>query len=178
MGNFKKVTLMYNPLNYKFNPLGSDLSNQLEYHGAVLEKKSLIAKDGEFRISKLGLVIDLIKALKMPEEITTKLTSAIIEGWRLDTQERDLYDRKEEMSHIMSSINSIRNAIAWSKRHHDPLAERRLDIAVLFAVPLMPSDLYPEQVSKVHALLAQLMDHLACLVEKEVVITASIPSKD
>ena len=155
--------------NLGYIPLGCDLLGQVEYYGAILAKKDLITREGEFRISKLGLIVDLIKAMDVPYDIISKLTTAIIEAWRLDAPERSLEERAEEMSYIMQSIEAIRNTIQWCKRHQGPETAKRLDIAVLFALPLMPSDLCSSEVSHVHNLLGQIVDYLSKTDEKNMV---------
>ena len=147
--------------NLGYIPLGCDLLGQVDYYGAVLGKKDLITREGEFRISKLGLIVDLIKAIDVPYDMISKLTTAIIEAWRLDAPERSLEERAEEMSYIMQSIEAIRSTIQWCKRHQGPNTVKRLDIAVLFALPLMPSDLSSSEVGRIHDLLGQIVDYLS-----------------
>lgn len=141
-------------------PVGCDLLGQVDYYGAILGKKDLISKEGEFRISKLGLIVDLIKAIDVPEDMISKLTTAIIEAWRIDAPERSLEEKAQEMSYIMRSIEAIRSTVQWCKKHPGPETARRLDIAVLFALPLMPSDLCFSEVRRVHDLLGQMVDYI------------------
>jgi hypothetical protein len=152
--------------NIGYIPLGCDLLGQVEYYGAILGKKGLITREGEFRISKLGLIVDLIKAVDVPYCMISDLTTAIIEAWRLDAPERSLEERAEEMSHIMQSIEAIRSTIQWCKKHQGPETAKRLDIAVLFALPLMPSDLCSSEVGRIHDLLGQIVDYLSKTDEK------------
>lgn len=152
--------------NLEYIPLGCDLLGQVDYYGAILSKKDLITREGEFRISKLGLIVDLIKAIDVPYDMISKLTTAIIEAWRLDAPERSLEERAEEMSYIMQSIEAIRSTIQRCKKHQGPEITRRLDIAVLFALPLMPSDLCSSEVGRVYGLLGQIVDHLSRTDEK------------
>ena len=146
--------------NLECIPLGCDLLGQVDYYGAILGKKDLITREGEFRISKLGLVVDLIKAIDVPDDMISKFTTAIIEAWRLDGTERCLKDRANEMSYIMRSIEAIRSTVQWCKKHPGPETAKRLDIAVLFALPLMPSDIYSSEVRRVHDLLGQMVDYV------------------
>jgi len=48
----------------------------------------------------------------------SKLTTAIIEAWRLDAP-KDPGGKAEEMSYIMQSIEAIRSTIQWCKRIKD-----------------------------------------------------------
>jgi len=120
---------MSDAANLGYIPLGCDLLGQVEYYGAILGKKDLITREGEFRINKLGLIVDLIKTINVPYDMISKLTTAIIEAWRLDAPERSLKERAEEMNYIMHSIEAIRRTIQWGKSHQGPDAVRRLDIA-------------------------------------------------
>jgi hypothetical protein len=61
----------------------------------------------------------------------------------------------------MRSIEAIRSTIQWCKGHQEPDAARRMDIAVLFALPLMPSDLHSSEVGRVHELLGQIVNYLS-----------------
>ena len=146
--------------NLRCIPVGCDLLGQVDYYGAILGKKDLISKEAEFRISKLGLIIDLIKAIDVPEDMISKLTIAIIEAWRLDAPERSLEERAQEMNFIMRSIETIRSTIQWCKNHPGPETAKRLDVAVLFALPLMPSDLCLSEVRRVYDLLGHIIDFI------------------
>jgi hypothetical protein len=61
----------------------------------------------------------------------------------------------------MQSIEAIRGTIQWCKQHQGSDAARRLDIEVLFALPLMPSDLCSSEVGHVHELLGEIVDYLS-----------------
>lgn len=147
--------------NLEYIPVGGDLLGQVDYYGAILGRKDLIAREGEFRSSKLGLIIDLINVLDVPEDLITKLTTAIIEAWRLDAPERSIKERSEEMSYIMHSIEAIRSTVQSCKKQPGPNTAKMLDIAVLFAIPLMPSDLRPSEVKRVHDLLGQVAEYIS-----------------
>lgn len=47
------------------------------------------------------------------------------------------------------------------------MARLQTDIAVMFALPLTPSDLQSEDVPRVHYILGQVMDYFAVLMEGE-----------
>lgn len=147
--------------NLEYVPVGGDLLGQVDYYGAILGRKDLIAREGEFRSSKLGLIIDLINVLDVPEDMISKLTTAIIKAWRLDAPERSIKERSEEMSYIMHSIEAIRSTVQWCKTHPGPNTAKMLDIAVLFAIPLMPSDLISSEVRRVHDLIGQITEYMS-----------------
>jgi hypothetical protein len=152
---------MSEAVNLEYVPVGCNLLGQVDYYRAILGRKDLVTKEGEFKISKLGLIIDLIKALDIPDELNTKLSSAIIDAWRLDAPERSQEERAEEMSYIMRSIEAIRSTVQWSKRHPGPEAAKMLDIAVIFSLPIMNSDLNTTKIGQIHDLLGQIVDHLS-----------------
>jgi hypothetical protein len=62
-------------------------------------------------------------------------------------------------------LEAVRSAIRWARKHPGPMAEMQLNVAVMFALPLMPSDLRSEDVPRVHELLTQVMDYLAAASE-------------
>jgi hypothetical protein len=152
---------MSETINLEYIPVGCDLLGQVDYYRAIMSRKDLIAKEGEFRINKLGLIIDLIKAVDVPDELKTKLTSAIIDGWRLDASEQSADKRAEEMGYIMRNIEAIRSTVQWFKRHPGPQAARMLDIAVMFSIPIMTSDLYTGKVRQIHDLIGQVVEYLS-----------------
>jgi hypothetical protein len=147
--------------NLEYIPIGCDLLGQVDYYRAILNRKDLIAKEGEFRINKLGLIVDLIKVVDVPDELKSKLTSAIIDAWSLDAPERSVDKRAEEMSYIMRSIEAIRGTIQWFKRHPGPQAAKMLDIAVMFSIPIMTSDLCATKVHQIHDLIGQVVEYLS-----------------
>jgi hypothetical protein len=147
--------------NIEYISTGCDLLGQVDYYKAIMNRRDLIAKEGEFRIKKLGLIVDLIKAVNVPDDLKTKLTSAIIDAWRLDSPDSSAEKRDEEMSYIMRSIEAIRGTVQWLKRHPEPQAAKMLDIAVIFAIPIMTSDLYANKVRHIHDLLGQAVENLS-----------------
>ncbi len=139
----------------------------VEYYDAILGRKDLVTSEGEFRTIKLSLTLDFIRAVGIPEDLKADLISEIIDAWRLCVPEKSLGQRKEEMDKVHSSIGSIRSTIEWARSHPSQMARLQTDIAVMFALPLMPSDLQSEDVPRVHYILSQVMDYFAVLIEGE-----------
>lgn len=138
-----------------------------EYYGVILSKEDLVASEGEFRTIKLGLTLDLIRAVGIPPNLKADLISAIIASWRLSVPEKSLGQRKEELDKIHSSLKSITSTIVWARNHPSHIETMRLqtDIAVMFALPLMPSDLRSGDVPDIHNLLCQVMDYFAAFID-------------
>ncbi len=145
---------------------GDEIIGLVEYYDAILSKKDLVASEGEFRTSKLSLTLDFIRAVGgIPADLKADLISAIIGAWRLSVPEKTLGQRKEELDKMRSSISSIRSTIEWARKHPSQMASLQTDVAVMFALPLMPSDLRSEDVPGIHDLLCRVMDYFAALIE-------------
>lgn len=72
---------------------------------------------------------------------------------------------EEEMRAILVSIEALQNELARAKSQWGPKARQRLDTAVLVALPLMPTDLKSEEVSKIQDLLRRTMNCLTAKVD-------------
>ena len=94
-----------------------DLFGQVNYYEALFRRSGLIKREGEFRNYKLGLILDILKTIEMPEDLKVSLESAILESWRLEIPEKSLEQREEELEAIFYSIQAVKNAIKWVKRH-------------------------------------------------------------
>jgi len=134
------------------------LHGHIEYYETILEKNGLVAREGEFRSYKLGLTIGLLRVLYFPENLKRSLISEIIEAWRLSVPEKTLEQREEEMRSMQKSIDDVRRAIAWAEQHKNPSALKSLSSAVMFALPLLPSDLRSERISIIHDMIGEVMD--------------------
>lgn len=129
-----------------------------EYYDIILNRKGLVAKESEFRTNKLSLVLDFLRVVCIPENLWTELTSVIIDAWRLQVPERTLWQREDEMKKVMSSIESIRYAIKWIKRHKSSTTGSQLDAIILSNLPLMTSDLRHEDAPAIYDLLDRVRD--------------------
>jgi hypothetical protein len=140
------------------------LIGHLEYYEAIFKREALVTREGEFRSRKLGLTVELLKILGIPEDLKTELISTVIEGWRLEAPEKTVEQREEELKMLLHTIKAMKSAANWAREHLGPMIGQQLDVAVMFSLPLMSSDLRPEDVSKVHSLLCQVMDHYATAI--------------
>lgn len=142
-------------------PSGDEFLGPIDYYEPILRRKDLIKREAEFRNYKLGLTLDLLKLVDIPENLKSELNFVIIKAWRLVAPEKTLAQREDELVLALRSLEAVRSAIRWVRKHPGPMAEMQLCIAVMFALPLMPSDLRAGEVPRVHDLLTQVMDYLA-----------------
>ncbi len=144
---------------------GDNLIGHLEYYEAILEREGLTTREGEFRNWKLSLTVELLKIVGIPEDLKTELISSVIEAWRLETPEKTAMQRDEELEMLLQRIKAVRSAAKLAKEHPGSAIGLQLDVAVMFSLPLMSSDLRPEYIPKVHNLLALAMDYYAAIIE-------------
>lgn len=143
---------------------GDNLIGHLDYYEAILGRKALTTREGEFRNCKLSLTVELLKIVGIPEDLKTELISAVIESWRLEAPEKTAMQRDEELKMLLQRIDAVRSAAIWAKEHPSPAIRKQLDVAVVFSLPLMSSDLKTEYIPKVHNLLALVMDYYAAII--------------
>jgi hypothetical protein len=143
----------------------SDLLSQIEYYESILGREGLIEREGDFRNYKLGLTLDLLELVSIPEYLKSELNSAIIDSWRLEVPEKTLVQREDELNSTLRSLEAVRSAIKLTNKHPSLVGELQLYLEVMFALPLMPSDLRSEDGPRVHDLLSQMMDYLATKME-------------
>ena len=140
------------------------ISNQLrcliDYYGIIFRAEDLSKKEYEFRNNKLGLILDLINTVKVPEDITAELRSTIIASWRLRIPGSTREKRSREISMVLQSIERLRTAIKWVEEHLSPDIGWQLDVAVLHSISLRRTDLEPIDVNKVQDLLDQAVEYL------------------
>jgi hypothetical protein len=141
-------------------PFGCSLLGEVDYYCAILGKKDIVTREGDFRASKLGLIIDLIKVIDAPDDMISNLTTAIIDAWRLGAPERSIERRAQEMNQITSSMEALKRTIQMSKDRLEPDTSRMIDIAVLCSLPLIPSDLSPNGSCRVREQISRLANYL------------------
>jgi hypothetical protein len=139
---------------------GDDLLGVLEYYEAVLGRNGLVNRDGEFRSLKLGFILDLLKIVNVPENLKAELITAVISAWRMDSA-ANLSTHSEELKKILSSIEAVRGEVQRAIVHPASNSAMQLDVPVMSVLPLMPSDLKEEDVSRIYNLLNQVMDYFA-----------------
>lgn len=160
---------MNDALSVKSHQTWNALISQIEYYEAILERTGLAKREGEFRNCKLGLTLDLLRSVDIPENLKSELSSAIISAWRLMAPEKNLQEREEELNLALRSLEAVRRAVNLKRTHPAPLGELQLYAAIVSALPLMSSDLCSDDVPLVRDLLGQVMDYLAARMDGTIV---------
>ncbi|MGZ6239176.1 MAG: hypothetical protein ACXWMF_04990 [Syntrophales bacterium] len=138
--------------------VSEELLGLTEYYSCILSNTELLKKECEFRSKKLGLILDFIRAIDIPESLESELTTAIIKSWRMKIPETTLILRENEQRKIMGSINSIKNVAYWMERCKAPINSVQLNFRVLSNLPLVPSDLQPDDAPRIYNLISHVMD--------------------
>ena len=132
----------------------------IEYYDAVLRKDSMADRESDFRASKLGLVVDLVRMIDIPEGLKVELTSAIVDAWRLQVPEVTQEQRAGERDNLLKGIEGIKKDIAWSVDHIEISNQKKLDLALRFTMMLEPSDFEPEAMARVNGLIRKAVIYL------------------
>lgn len=144
---------------------GENLLGLLEYYEAILDRNGLVARIGEIRSLKLGLIVDLLKTVNVPDELKGDLITAIISAWMMNSQDKTLQDSEEELKTTRCSIEAVRSGTHYAGDHSSPADALKQDVAVMLALPLAPCDLKAEDVSRIQDLLSRVMNHFATGIE-------------
>jgi hypothetical protein len=145
--------------------VSEELLGLTEYYSCILSNTELLKKECEFRSRKLGLILDVIRAIDIPESLERELTTAIIRSWRLKIPETTLILRENEQRKMMGSINSIKNVVGWMERCKAPINSVQLNFRVLSNLPLTPSDLQPRDAPRIYSLIGHVMDCCTSFME-------------
>ena len=142
-----------------------NLLGLLEYYEAIMDRSGLVARAGEVRSLKLGFILDLLKAVTIPDDLKSNLGSAVLSAWEMKSIDKTLAQSEKELKAMRCSIAAVRNEVLRAGDHRSPMTAIKLDVAVMFALPLMQSDLREDEVPGIHDLLAQVMDGFAARTE-------------
>jgi hypothetical protein len=142
-----------------------NLLGLLEYYEAIMERSGLVARAGEVRSLKLGFILDLLNAVTIPDGLKANLGSAVLGAWEMTCIDKTLERGEKELKAMRSSIAAVRNEVMRAGDHRSPMTVTKLDVAVMFALPLMQSDLRKDDVPGIHDLLARVMDGFAARME-------------
>ena len=137
-----------------------------EYYEAVLTRTGLIARESEFRSTKLGFILEFIRIIEIPEHLSAGLITTFIEAWRLQIPERTLRQRVDELGTVLSSINSIRRAAYLIKKGNGSVNRVQFNLEVIKDLPLIPSDLRSRDIPRIYDLLGQIIDYFCSLTER------------
>jgi hypothetical protein len=142
-----------------------NLLGLLEYYEAIMERSGLVARAGEVRSLKLGFILDLLNAVTIPDGLKANLGSAVLGAWEMKCIDKTLERGEKELKAMRCSIAAVRNEVMRAGDRRSPMTATKLDVAVMFALPLMQSDLREDEVPGIHDLLAQVMDGFAARTE-------------
>ncbi|MDD2834572.1 MAG: hypothetical protein PHY05_00325 [Methanothrix sp.] len=146
---------------------GENLLGLLGYYEAILERKGLMTRIGEIRSLKLGLILDLLKAVNIPEELKSNLITSMVSAWEMNCNDKTSEEGRDEIKIMGSCIEIVRKNAQMTLHNCNPINTMQLDVAVMFALPLMIRDLRNDDVPKIHDLLNQVMKNFAERKEQE-----------
>ncbi len=142
-----------------------NLLGLLEYYEAIMERDGLVARAGEVRSLKLGLILDLLKMVNIPDDLKANLVSAVLRAWDMKCKDKTLEQCEEVLKSMRGSIAAVRNEVKRVSHRGNPVTTINLDTAVMFALPLMPSDLKEDEVPGIHDLFSRVMAGFAARTE-------------
>ena len=151
---------MINSIGYGDMRYVDGLMGLLKYYEALMQRGGLAARAGEVRSLKLGFILDLLKAVDIPEGHKAGLVSAILRGWDMSCRNKSISQVEEELQTISISIKALQHELRRAKDQWGPKARLRLDTAVLVALPLIPTDLKNDEVGAIQDLLRRTMNCL------------------
>jgi len=140
---------------------GESLLGLLGYYEAILERKGLVARIGEIRSLKLGLILDLLKMVNIAEDLKANLISSLVNAWEMNCNGKALEEGEEEINTMCSCIAAVRKNAQMALHNCNPINLMQLDVAVMFSLPLMLCDLKNDDVPKIRNLLNQVMEDFA-----------------
>ncbi len=156
---------MINAISCEDTRYTESLMGLLEYYEATMERNGLVRRAGEVRSLKLGLILDMLKTINIPDRLKTNLTSALLRAWDMKCKGMTSAQSEEELKAMLCSIAAVRNELLRARNHCGPMTKVKLDAAVMIALPLMPSDLMSDEVPGIQNLLSQIMDYFAAKME-------------
>lgn len=151
---------MLNVVSYDLRYI-DNLIGLLKYYEAIMNRSGLGARAGEVRSLKLGLILDLLKMVGIPENYKSGLTSALLKGWDMKCRDRSIIQVEQELRTVLLSIYSLENELARARSQWGPKARLRLDATVLVSLPLLPTDIKSNDIAGIHDLLARTMEYLS-----------------
>lgn len=157
---------MINAIIYGDMRYVDSLNGLLKYYESLMQRGGLVDRAGEVKSLKLGLILDLLKTVGIPESHKTGLVSAVLKGWDMNCSNKSIAQVEEELRSVLLSINNLENELAKARcQWGRPKARLKLDTAVMFALPLMPTDLKSDEVGKIQDLLCRTMNYLIAKID-------------
>lgn len=152
---------MFEAIGCEDSRKGENLLGLLGYYELILERKGLASRMGEIRSLKLGLILDLLTMVSIAEELKAKLISSIVSAWEMNSNDKTLEQGEKEMGTMRSSIAVVRKNARMVLHNCSPINLMQLDVAMMFALPLMRSDLKNDDMPKIRDLFNQVMEGFA-----------------
>jgi hypothetical protein len=137
---------------------GENLLGLLGYYEAILERNGLVTRIGEIRSLKLGLILDLLKTVNIAEDLKANLMTSVVSAWEMNCNGKTSEEGDEEIKTMERCIAAVRKNARTALHNCNPINPMQLDVAVMFALPLMIRDLRNDDVPKIHDLLNQVME--------------------
>ena len=156
---------MFEAIGCEDSRKGESLLGLLGYYEAILERKGLVARIGEIRSLKLGLILDILKMVNIAEDLKSNLISSVVSAWEMNCNGKTIEEGEEEIKTMLSCIAVVRRNAKMALYNCNPINLMQLDVTVMFALPLVLRDLKNDDVPKIRDLLSQVMEGFA--VRKE-----------
>jgi hypothetical protein len=138
---------------------GENLLGLLGYYEAILERKGLVTRIGEIRSLKLGLILDLLRTVNIAEDLKADLMTSVVSAWEMNCNGKTSEEGEEEIKTMERCIAAVRKDAQKALNNCNPINLMQLNVAVMFALPLMIRDLKNNDVPKIHDLLNQVMEN-------------------
>jgi hypothetical protein len=155
---------------YKNSKKSESMLGLLGYYEAILRRKGLMSRIGEIRSLKLGLTLDLLRMVNIAEDLKAKLISSLVSAWVINGNDGPTEEGKEDISAMLSSISAVKKSAQMVLHKCNSTDSMQLDIAVMFALPLMSRDLKNDDVPEIRELLNQAMESFANNKQQESVL--------
>jgi len=152
---------MFEAIECEDSRKGHSLLVLLGYWELVLERNGLASRMGEIRSLKLGLILDLLTMVSIAEELKAKLISSVVDAWDMNSNNRTLEQGEQEIETMRSSIAIVRKNARIALHNCSPINLMQLDVAMMFALPLMQSDLKNDDAPRIRDLFNQVMEDFA-----------------
>jgi hypothetical protein len=153
--------VVFESVGYEDSRKGERILGLIGYYEAIFERNGLVTRMGEIRSLRLGLTLDLLRMANIAEELKAKLISALVSGWQMKGSGNASEDGPKEIKTMTASIAAVRRNVQMILHSCSPIEPVQLDIALMYALPMMPHDLKNEDVPVVRDLLNQVMEDFA-----------------
>jgi transketolase C-terminal domain/subunit len=99
--------------------------------------------------------------VSIAEELKAKLISSVVDAWDMNSNNRTLEQGEQEIETMRSSIAIVRKNARIALHNCSPINLMQLDVAMMFALPLMQSDLKNDDAPRIRDLFNQVMEDFA-----------------